>query len=91
MSSVLVTKRVYKEAVEFLQQHAEVDYVSTDDGLSPPELILRARGKQAIICHLTDMFSADVLSQLEGVRLRCLPRSARLTRQNDTSGRRCPL
>jgi lactate dehydrogenase-like 2-hydroxyacid dehydrogenase len=67
MSSVLVTKRIYKEAIDFLQQHADVDYVSNDDGLSPSELILRARGKQAIISHLTDKFSADVLSQLEGV------------------------
>ena len=69
MSSVLVTRRVYKEAVDFLQQYAGVDYVSNDTGLSPSELILRARGKQAIICHLTDMFRADVLSQLEGVRV----------------------
>jgi len=67
--SVLVTKRVYKEAIDFLHQHADVDYVSTDEGLSPSELILRARGKQAIVSHLTDGFSADVLSQLEGVRV----------------------
>jgi lactate dehydrogenase-like 2-hydroxyacid dehydrogenase len=69
MSSVLVTKRIYKEAIDFLQQHAEVDYVSTDDGLSPSELILHAQGKQAIVSHLTDVFSADVLSQLKGVRV----------------------
>ena len=43
--------------------------VSSDDGLSPSELILRARGKQAIVSPLTDEFSADVLSQLEGVRV----------------------
>jgi lactate dehydrogenase-like 2-hydroxyacid dehydrogenase len=69
MYSVLVTKRIYKEAIDFLQQHADVDYVSTDEGLSPSELVLRARGKQAIISHLTDKFSASVLSQLEGVRV----------------------
>jgi lactate dehydrogenase-like 2-hydroxyacid dehydrogenase len=69
MFSVLVTKRIYKEAIDFLQQHAEVDYVSTDEGLSPSELILRARGKQGILGHLTDKFSADVLSKLEGVRV----------------------
>jgi|SRR5579862_1350609 len=69
MFSVLVTKRIYKAAIDFIQQHADVDYVSSDEGLSPSELILRARGKQAIISHLTDNFSADVLSQLEGVRV----------------------
>ena len=69
MFSVLVTKRIYNEAIDFLQQHVDVDYVSTDDGLSPSELILRARGKQAIVSHLTDQFSSDVLSQLAGVRV----------------------
>ena len=69
MFSVLVTKRIYNEAIDFLNQHADVDYVSTDDGLSPSELILRARGKQAIVSHLTDQFSSDVLSQLAGVRV----------------------
>ena len=36
---VLVTKRIYPEAIEFLKQHAEVDYVETDEGLTPAELI----------------------------------------------------
>jgi lactate dehydrogenase-like 2-hydroxyacid dehydrogenase len=69
MPSVLVTKRIYKEAVDLLRQHADVDYVATDDGLSPSELIARARGKQAIVSYPPDQFSADVLSQLEGVRV----------------------
>jgi len=69
MPSVLVTKRIYTEAIDLLRQHADVDYVSTDDGLSPSELILRARGKQAIVSYPPDRFSADVLSQLQGVRV----------------------
>jgi lactate dehydrogenase-like 2-hydroxyacid dehydrogenase len=69
MPSVLVTKRIYQEAVDLLRQHADVDYVSNDDGLSPSELIVRARGKQAIVSYPPDQFSADVLSQLEGVRV----------------------
>src|SRR5437899_935278 len=44
---VLVTKRVYPEAIEYLQQHAEVDYEATDDGLQAAELLARACGKQA--------------------------------------------
>ncbi len=43
---VLVTKRIYAEAIEYLQEHAEVDYVGSDDGLSSEELLERARGKQ---------------------------------------------
>lgn len=69
MACVLVTKRVYPEAVEFLKQHAEVDYVATDDGLTPEELIARSRGKQAIVSQLTDRFTAEVLAQLDGVRV----------------------
>ncbi len=67
--SVLVTKRVYPEAIEFLKRHADVDYVSTDDGLAPDELIQRARGKQAIVSQLVDRFTPNVLDQLEGVRV----------------------
>ena len=65
--SVLVTKRVYPEAIDYLKQHAEVDYVSTDDGLSTEELIERARGKQAIVSQLVDKMTPDVLDRLETV------------------------
>jgi lactate dehydrogenase-like 2-hydroxyacid dehydrogenase len=63
--SVLVTKRIYPEAVDFLRQHAEVDDVGTDEGLAPAELIERARGKQAIVSQLTDKLSRDVILQLD--------------------------
>lgn len=67
--AVLVTKRVYPEAVEFLRtQFAEVDYVDSDDGLAAKELLQRCRGKQAIVSQLTDKFTADVINQLEGIR-----------------------
>src|ERR1700678_2080489 len=62
---VLVTKRIYPEAVEFLRQHAEVDYVGTDEGLTPSALIERARGKHAVVSQLTDRLSRDVISQLD--------------------------
>lgn len=67
-SSVLVTKRVYPEAIDYLKQHANVDYVSTDEGLTTAELIDRARGKQAIVSQLVDKFTPDVLDRLSGVR-----------------------
>ncbi len=63
--AALVTKRIYPEAVEFLSQYAEVDYVGTDEGLSPTELIERARGKIAIVSQLTDRLSRDVIAQLD--------------------------
>jgi gluconate 2-dehydrogenase len=65
---VLVTKRIYPEAVELLKQHAEVDYVDSDDGLSAEELARRIQGKQAVVSQLTDRFDAAVIERLEGVR-----------------------
>lgn len=62
---VLVTKRIYPEAIEFLKQHAEVDYVATDDGLSASELLERSRGKLAIVSQLVDKFTSEVLARLD--------------------------
>jgi lactate dehydrogenase-like 2-hydroxyacid dehydrogenase len=63
--AVLVTKKIYPEAVEFLRQHAEVDDVGIDEGLTPHELIERARGKHAIVSQLTDGLSREVIAQLD--------------------------
>jgi lactate dehydrogenase-like 2-hydroxyacid dehydrogenase len=66
---VLVTKRIYPEAVEFLQRHAEVDYAGADDGLSTAELIARARGCRAVVSQLTDRLNGEVLRQLDTVEV----------------------
>ncbi len=62
---VLVTKRIYPEAIDFLRQRAELDYEESDEGLAPAALLERARGKHAIVSQLTDRFSADVIAQLD--------------------------
>jgi lactate dehydrogenase-like 2-hydroxyacid dehydrogenase len=67
--AVLVTKRIFPEAVELLRQHAEVDYVDSDDGLTADELEARSRGKQGIVSQLTDQFSAERIARLDGVRV----------------------
>jgi lactate dehydrogenase-like 2-hydroxyacid dehydrogenase len=68
--AVLVTKRIYPEAVEYLRAHFdEVDYATNDDGLTPDELLARARGKAAIVSQLTDRFPAQVIEQLNGIRV----------------------
>lgn len=66
---VLVTKRIYPEAIEYLKEHCEVDYVANDDGLTAEELRDRVRGKQAVVSQLTDKFSAPVIDALDGVRI----------------------
>jgi lactate dehydrogenase-like 2-hydroxyacid dehydrogenase len=67
--SVLITKRIYPEAVEVARQHCEVDYEATDDGLNPERLRERIRGKQAVVSQLTDKFTAEVIGNLEGLRI----------------------
>ncbi len=67
--AVLVTKRIFPEAIELLRRHTELEYVDSDDGLPPEELEARSRGKQGIVSQLTDKFTADRLAKLEGIRV----------------------
>jgi len=66
---VLVTKRIYPEAVEFLNQHCEVDDVGNDEGLAAGELKARLGGKQGVVSQLTDRFSAEVIESLDGLKI----------------------
>lgn len=66
---ILVTKRVFPEAVELLRRDFNVDYNDTDRVLSADELIRRARGAAAVVSQLTDRLGADVIAQLDGVRV----------------------
>jgi lactate dehydrogenase-like 2-hydroxyacid dehydrogenase len=66
---VLVTKRIYPEAVDLLRAHCDVDYEATDDGLSADQLRNRIRGKFAVVSQLTDKFTPDVIASLEGLRV----------------------
>jgi len=66
---VLVTKRIYPEAIEYLREHCDVDYVNNDEGLSAEELAARIAGKQAVVSQLMNKFSADVIARLEGVKI----------------------
>ena len=68
-TNVLVTKRLYPEAIEYLKTHAEVDYICTDDPVPAEELHQRIRGKQGVVCQLSDKFPAAVIDQLDGVRI----------------------
>lgn len=66
---ILVTKRVFPEAIELLRRDFQVDYNDTDRVLAPEELAGRARGCAAIVSQLTDRLSAEVIARLEGVRV----------------------
>lgn len=66
---VLVTKRVFPEAVEFLRTRFAVDYEGTDEGLAPEALAERVKGVQGIVSQLTDRFDAAVIEALDGVKV----------------------
>lgn len=67
--AVLVTKRIYPEAIDYLKQHCSVDYEATDDGLTPEALAERVKGKQGIVSQLEDRFTDSVIGQLDGVKI----------------------
>lgn len=67
--AVLVTKRIYPEAIAYLKEHCEVDDVGTDDGLAAEELKRRLGGKQAVVSQLVDRFSAEVIAGLDGIKI----------------------
>lgn len=66
---MLITKRIYPQAVELLQAHCEVDYEGTDDGLTAAQLRERIQGKQAVVSQLTDKFTREVIGALQGLRI----------------------
>lgn len=43
--------------------------MNSDEGLSPDELDQRVKGKQAIVCQLTDRFDAVRIARLDGVKV----------------------
>ncbi len=66
--AVLVTKRIFPQAIAFLKEHAELDYAESDDGMTAAELAQRIRGKQAVVSQLMDKFTPEVLATLDGVK-----------------------
>jgi glyoxylate reductase len=61
---VLITKRIYPEAVQFLQPLCEVDYEDADSGLDTSALVLRSAGCTALVTQLTDNLNAEVIARL---------------------------
>ena len=66
---VLVTKKVYPEAIDYLKQYCDVDYEGTDEGLTAEQLAARIQGHQAVVSQLTDRFSPEVIERLDGIRV----------------------
>lgn len=66
---VLITKRIFPEAIDFIRRYCDIDYEETDDGLPASQLLGRLRGKQAVVSQLTDKFTPEVIAQLDGIKI----------------------
>jgi D-3-phosphoglycerate dehydrogenase len=67
--SVLVTKHVYPEALDYLRKHAAVEYHDSEQSYPPGELLARLQEKDGAVTQLTDHFTAEVLGALPKLRV----------------------
>ena len=61
---VLVPKRLFPEAIEYLRERVELDYNGTDKNLSAAELLERLQDKDGIVSMLTNRFTPEVMDTL---------------------------
>ena len=66
---VLVPKRIFPEAIEYLRERVELDYNGADKNLSPTELLERLQDKDGIVSMLTNRFSSEVMDALPRLRV----------------------
>ncbi|MCB2308513.1 D-glycerate dehydrogenase [Clostridium estertheticum] len=58
---VYVTRRIPDEAIELLRKHFDVEINPCDRGLLREELIEKVKGKDAVLCLLTDNIDKEIL------------------------------
>ncbi len=66
---VLITRKIFDEAIAIVRQHFEVEDNANDVPLSPEELIKRLQGKAGAIILLTDRIDEGLLSQSPGLKI----------------------
>ena len=66
---VLVPKRLFPEAIEYLRERVELDYNGTDKNLSAAELLERLQDKDGIVSMLTNRFTPEVMDTLPGLKV----------------------
>ncbi len=66
---VFVTRRVFDEAVSFLQDSLEVDGNRSDRVLSPDELLSRVQGVNGVLALLTDSISPELMDRCPNLKV----------------------
>ena len=67
--SVLVTKRLYPSAINYLRERVDLDYHESDDLFPAEALLERLNDKQGVVSQLTDKFTPEVMSALPGLKV----------------------
>jgi glyoxylate/hydroxypyruvate/2-ketogluconate reductase len=66
--SILVTREVFDETIDYLREHCQVDANQADVPYAPDALAQRLAGKQGIMCSLTDKIDAALLDRAKGLK-----------------------
>jgi D-3-phosphoglycerate dehydrogenase len=66
---VLVSKRIYPEAIEYLKQHCEVEYYDSAISYPAEKLLERLKDKDGVVSQLTDKLSEEVLAALPALKV----------------------
>ncbi|MCY4595353.1 MAG: D-glycerate dehydrogenase [Bryobacterales bacterium] len=67
--AVLISKHIYREAVDYLAGRVQLDYHDSDDGLPSAELLARLVDKDGLICQLTDRIDVALMDAVPNVRV----------------------
>ncbi|MGZ8203500.1 MAG: 2-hydroxyacid dehydrogenase [Burkholderiales bacterium] len=67
--TVLVTREVFDETLEYLGRYCDVDANQQDIALAPDELAKRAGNKDAVVCSLTDRIDAAFVERCRKLKV----------------------
>jgi len=67
--SVYVTRFIPHPAIELLEKHCNVEVNAEDRVLSKPELLGKVRGKDGVLCLLTDMVDGEVIEAADRAKV----------------------
>lgn len=67
--SVYITRNLPEQAVNMLEKECSVEINREERALTKEELMERIKGKDAVLCLLTDIIDAEVIEAAEGVRI----------------------
>jgi len=70
MAEILITRSVFKEAVDLLEKENHIIDINDSDRILPAQdLVERAYGKAGIICLLNDKIDSDVMDKLPSLKV----------------------